>query len=36
MGSDRRRDADLEESGAVIGVREREQTPPEHAGGSAT
>jgi hypothetical protein len=29
LGSDRRRDTDLEESGAVIGVQER--TPAEHA-----
>jgi hypothetical protein len=36
LGCDRKRDADLEESGAVIGVREWERTPAEHAGGSAT
>jgi hypothetical protein len=34
--SDHRRDADLGVSGAVIGVWEREGTPVEHAGGSAT
>ncbi len=34
--SDRKKDADLGVSGAVTGVRERERTPTEHAGGSAT